>query len=314
MDQPSLTHQSNPDEINLLEYLYILVKNKWLIIGLMISGLFTGYFAALIKGPTWVAETIIGPNESESANKSSASLGALGFLSSSKLLSGENPSMEKIMLLLDTKEFNAKLIDRFNLLPEIYRFRWPAQYKKYWDFSQKKWKNDFTKPNSLEIGSFIREQYLTHTVTKRNTLTITIRSKDSAFSATIANSYLIFLNEYIKTSTIKEAQENMAYLNTQLVSIADPLLREKVQELIATEIEKEMVVNNEVFNIFDPVYCYSDFKEKLIFPVFLGGGLLLLSFFTIIIGHAISSSKRSPEDILLINKMKAEFFTLFNKR
>ena len=49
---------TDPDEINLLEYIYVLVKNKWWIIGLTIAGLVIGYIAALIKGPTWVAEAV----------------------------------------------------------------------------------------------------------------------------------------------------------------------------------------------------------------------------------------------------------------
>ena len=51
---------TDPDEINLLEYIYVLVKNKWWIIGLTIAGLVIGYIAALIKGPTWVAEEQMG--------------------------------------------------------------------------------------------------------------------------------------------------------------------------------------------------------------------------------------------------------------
>jgi len=59
-------HAPRSDEINLLEYAYVLVKNKWWIIGLTVLGLVLGYVAAIIKGPTWVAEVMIAPHETES--------------------------------------------------------------------------------------------------------------------------------------------------------------------------------------------------------------------------------------------------------
>jgi LPS O-antigen subunit length determinant protein (WzzB/FepE family) len=59
MDQPTPTPQSNPDEINLLEYINALVKHKWLIIGFTLPGLVAGYIAALIKGSPWAAETVM---------------------------------------------------------------------------------------------------------------------------------------------------------------------------------------------------------------------------------------------------------------
>lgn len=131
MDQPTQTPQSNPDEINLLEYIYALVKHKWLIIGLMFLGLAAGYIAALIKGPTWVAEAIIAPREAESQKSPSfAGLGALGGIVASQINLGGNASLEKIDLILDSREFGAKLIDHYSLLPTIYKYQWPKVYAK----------------------------------------------------------------------------------------------------------------------------------------------------------------------------------------
>jgi hypothetical protein len=101
---------TNPDEINLLEYIYALVKHKWLIIGLTFLGLVAGYTAALIKGPTWVAEAVIAPREAESQKMPSFSgLGALGGIVASQLNLGGNASLEKIDLILDSREFGAEL-------------------------------------------------------------------------------------------------------------------------------------------------------------------------------------------------------------
>jgi hypothetical protein len=56
MDQPIPTTQSNPDEINLLEYIYALVKHKWLIIGFTQPGHLCGNIVSHITRLTGFAE------------------------------------------------------------------------------------------------------------------------------------------------------------------------------------------------------------------------------------------------------------------
>ena len=76
LNSTSFPTMSDPDEINILEYIYVLVKNKWWIIGFALLGLVSGYLLALIKGPTFKAEAIIAAKENE--NKSAPNLSGLG--------------------------------------------------------------------------------------------------------------------------------------------------------------------------------------------------------------------------------------------
>jgi hypothetical protein len=99
----------------------------------------------------------------------------------------------------------------------------------------------------------------------------------------------------------------VAYLDTQLVSTADPLLRGKILGLIANEIEKKMVVSREAFKLVDPVYLYEDFKEMKVFPLASGFGLFFLSCLYFVIMHALASSEKTDEDRDLILKIKKEF-------
>jgi hypothetical protein len=301
------TAQSNPDEINLLEYIYALVKHKWLIIGLTILGLIGGYIAALIKGPTWVAEAIIAPRETESQKTPSfAGLGALGGIVASQLNLGGNASLDKIDLILDSREFGAKLIDHYSLLPTIYKYQWPKAYAKSWDTMNKNWKSDFIPPKPLGMGAFIKGKYLKKTLNKNNTMTIEIKSQDSLFSLDLGNHYLEFLNDYIKNSVQAEARENVSYLEKQLITISDPLLREKIQGLIANEIEKEMVVSKEAFKIIDPVFLTCQYKVKKLYPVVFGAGIFFLMIFLVVFSHAFSSADKTEEDRQLIIKIKKE--------
>jgi len=297
---------SDPDEINLLEYFYALVHKKWWIIGLTILGIVLGYVVAKVKGPKWEAEVIIAPKETDSQKGPNlSSFGALSGLVASQLNIGGNASLDKIDLILDSREFNSHLVESNNLLPFIYKCNYPKAYKKLWDSTQQKWTPEFTQPKFLDLGGMVRGS-LKKEIKKNNTMSIKIQSKDSLFSYTIANTYVTFLNDYIKTNVQDDAKENVAYLDKQLNSIADPLLREKLQALISNEIEKQMVVSKEAFRIIDPVYLTKTFKEKKLYPLVFGFGLFFMSCLLIIFAHAFNSADKTEEDKLLLNKIKKE--------
>lgn len=295
---------SDPDEINLLEYIYALVKHKWLIVGATILGLVGGYFAAKVKGPTWVAEVVIAPKETEGQKAPNlSSLGAFGGLVASQLSMGGNASLDKIEVLLGSRDFNARLIEKYNLLPDLYRYEWPKVIAKEWDSASNDWKKTFRKPDRLAMGSFLKGVFL-KPIIKDNLMTIQISSRDSALSLNLSNYYIAFLNEDIKTTVQRDAKENVEYLERQLVTIADPLLREKIQSLIADEIEKTMVVSKEAFRVVDPVYLEEKFKEKQLYPMVFGAGMFFMVVVLIVLGHAFGTASKTEEDRLLIKKIR----------
>ena len=101
LQQPQAQPMHDPDEINLLEYLYVLVHRKRLIIGVSFAGLVIGLAAAYIKGPSWVSSAIIAPKESDSKQVPSLSgFGAFGGLVASQLNIGGNASLDKIDMIL----------------------------------------------------------------------------------------------------------------------------------------------------------------------------------------------------------------------
>jgi LPS O-antigen subunit length determinant protein (WzzB/FepE family) len=298
----------DPDEINLLEYFYAIVHRKWLISGLTLFGLILGLVAAIIKGPTWDAEVLIAPKESDTQKAPSfAGLGALGGLVASQLNLGGNASLDKIDLITDSREFNAQLVEKDSLLPAIYENKYRKVYKNFWDTTQNKWKPEFEQPKFLDMGDMVKG-YLKKTTNKNNTMTLRIRSKDSTFTINLANKYVAFLNDYIKTNVQSDAKENVDYLEKQLDGIADPLLREKLQSLIADEIEKEMVVSKEAFRVVDPVYMAKTFKEKKLFPLVFGFGMFFLCCLFVVFVQAFSSAEKTAEDKMLLEKIRKELF------
>lgn len=299
----------DPDEINLLEYIYVLVKNKWWIIGAAILGLAVGYIAAKVKGPTYVAEAVIAAKENE--NKSSpnlSSLGAFSGLVASQLNIGGNPGLDKIELILGSRKFSAELIEKYNLLPEVFKNQYPKAYEKFYDTTRDEWKSEFIQPNILAIGAGLSGKFLKKVANKNSTMTISIESKDSTFSDTLLSKYLQYLNYFIQTSVLTDAKENVAYLDKQLVTVVDPLLREKLQGMIASELEKEMLVSKEAFKVVDPQISTVKFKEKRLFPLLFGVGFLFIMMMIVVLGYAFCSVQKSEEDRELIKRIRKHLF------
>ena len=295
--------QSDPDEINLLEYFYVLVKNKWLIIILTILGFIGGYIVALIIGPKYVSDTVIAPRESESVRTPDMSgLGMFGGMVASQLNIGGNASLEKIDLILDSRKFNAEVVEEKSLAPLVF----PEQ----WDSVNNKWLNDFEVPKPVNVGGYIKTEFLDKEINKNKTMNITIEHEDSLKSYKLLTSYLEYLDAFIREDVQKDAKENRDYLENQLISVTDPLLRAKIQELIAKEVEKMMVVSKEAFKIIDPVFTYKSFKEKKLFPLVFAFGLFFLTVLFLIFKHAFLSGDKTEGDRILMGDIKREIVKL----
>ena len=297
LNSTSFPTMSDPDEINILEYIYVLVKNKWWIIGFALLGLVSGYLLALIKVPTFKAEAIIAAKENENKSAPNLSgLGAFGGLVASQLNIGGNPGLDKIDLILGSRKFNAELVEKYGLLPQVIKNLYPKVYKTWYDTVKNEWKEGFEKPNLLAIGAAVSSSILKRELNNNNTMTIMVNSKDSTFADTLLSKCLQYLNIYIKDMVLREARENVSYLDKQLEIVADPLLREKLQGLIANEIEKEMLVSKEAFRVVDPAFRLKDYKIKKVFPILLSICFSFLTILTVIFLHAVSNVPKSQKD------------------
>lgn len=295
------------DEINLLEYLYVIVKNKWLIIGLTIVGFIGGYVSALIKGPVYIADAVIAPKESESVKTPDLSgLGMFGGVVASQLNIGGNASLDKIDLILDSRSFSAELVETKDLLPLL--------FSEYRDSTKNTWIEKFKPPEYIDAGGYLRGKFLKKETKKNGTMTIKIENKDSLVSHTILTAYLEYLDSYIRKNVQEEAKENRDYLENQIINVSDPLLRAKFQELIAKEVEKMMVVSKEAFRVIDNVYTYKSFREKRLFPLIFAFGMFFLGLLSVVIHHAFSSGNKTKEDHVLIENIKKELFRISVKR
>lgn len=300
---------NDPDEINLLEYIYVLVKNKWWIIGAAVLGLVVGYALFVLQKPTYESEVIIAAKESESQKSPNfSSLGALGGIVASQLNIANSPGLDKIDQILGSRKFNAELIKKYDLLPQVFRNQFPKQYKLYFDSAKNEWKKEFIVPNLLSIGSAMKVKFLKKGINKDNTMVLKIVSRDSTFCDTLLSYYLQYLNVYIQTSVKNDAKENVSFLENQLISIADPLLREKLQSMIASELEKEMLISKEAFTIIDPPIRQAKYKIKMQHILILSFAFSFIIVVIITFSYALQSAQKTEEDRILLSKIKSGLF------
>lgn len=268
------------DEVNLLEIVYVLIKYKLVIALCTLAGLTAGYFTARAVGPSYSSNATLMAKETDKQMPNLGALGALGGLAAAQLNLAGNPGLEKIEIHLDSRRFKAELIERYGLLDDIYKYGAPRIYKKHYDTLNGVWKEDsaFRKPEPIATAAFFSKKFFKREIdTKRGLLTISVKSRDSLFTSKVIDGCLEHLNRYIQTSVQKDAKDNVDFLEKQLITIADPLLREKLQGMIALEIEKAMIISKEAFKVIDKPLCVKVYKERLMYPLAGAAGMFMLS-------------------------------------
>ena len=98
----------------------------------------------------------------------------------------------------------------------------------------------------------------------------------------IVDYYLAALNAKLLKNIKNEASANRAYLEKQLNNTNDPIMKEKISNMIAFEIEKYMLVSSKAFDVLEkPVVPVNRIKPKrrvmVIISLFLGFCVSLLS-------------------------------------
>ena len=90
---------------------------------------------------------------------------------------------------------------------------------------------------------------------KDNTITISIEFYDPEMAAKMVEYFLATLTDHMSSETKRVAKTNRKYLEEQLEATADPLIKQKIYNLIAQQIETSMmseVKENFAFKVIDP--------------------------------------------------------------
>jgi hypothetical protein len=306
---------ASEDEINLLEIAYVLIKYKTLIVLFSIMGLAGGFLAARAKGPTYTSSAVIMAKESDKQSPNLGAFGALGSFAAGQLNLAGNPGLDRIEIHFDSRQFKAELIEKYDLLDDIYRLGLPKVYREHYDTTNGRWieNETFSAPTPMKAAGLLSKKFFEKEVEgKRGTMTLRVKSGDSTFTNKVIEGTLEHLNNYIRTAVQRDAKNNIDFLEQQLITIADPLLREKLQGMIASEIEKAMIISNEAFKIIDKPFCVKKHREKIIYPAAAAMGMFMITAMAVIfLYYVLGGGNTSSESRHWVKLIRRELFRIF---
>jgi uncharacterized protein involved in exopolysaccharide biosynthesis len=283
-------------EIDLV-YLCFLLWNKRRFIAIF-SSIVTlfGLLYALFARPLYYSEVIIAPKESQKNSGTAAlisKLGTFGGVVSTQLGVG-NTDIARIEVIANGREVAGKVIDSLKLLPII--------YSKLWNDEANSWKPNKPEdiPTLLNGIDRYQKDFIKVFVDKRNsTIKIGANSSSAILAEQIVRTHLAMLNQKLRDDVVIDAENNKKYLEKCLLLTSDPALKEKINNLISTEIERIMLVNSSSFDVLEkPIIPEKRIKPKrkmvLLCSIILGIAIsLIIVVLKQILGKVISDNKES---------------------
>ena len=242
---PKFPNYYNNEKINLLEQLYVLRKNWGIIFFAVIFSISVATINNLNRPFMYEAKAVIMPHaekiEIQSMFELQTSSGA-DYMTTIKGI-----SVYELDQLLVSKGIREQLIIKYNLLPVLFRQDWNRQANS--------WKSKDNHPNLWDGIRELEEVVTVDLNPKDKTITLTAKHDDPIVAAALINQLLDTLNEHITNEIKAVSKINKGYLEAQIEKNADPLIRQKIYELIVRQIGREMMASakeNFAFRIIDP--------------------------------------------------------------
>ena len=247
------------DEINLLDYLIVLLKHKRLIAGIVGGAAVLAVVVTILMTNIYRSEATITARQQEKAEGGSAlaALRGVAGIAGELVGFGSGGDVDKIETLLKSRELVRRVVEKNSLLPRL--------FEDDWDPKKKEWKEN-PAPTIQDAYKLFKDDLLTVSRDRKtNIVTVKIDHKDPQFAKQLVDHYLTELSETLREETLNDAAENQRFLREQLDKTFDALLREKISNLLAKEIEKETFARAQryySFIVLDPPVV-SDLDKKV---------------------------------------------------
>jgi len=139
-------------------------------------------------------------------------------------------SLEKLEVVVRSRYLAQRVIEKYDLMPTL--------FADVWDSKTKKWTVE-EPPGIQDAIREIRDILIVTPDSKKGTLQISFDNPDPATAKRIVEHFLVQTSETMRELVLRDAAENMRFLTAQLDKTTDPLLREKIYNMLAKEIEKD---------------------------------------------------------------------------
>ena len=233
METQKETHE---DEINLLDYLRVILKHKKLICYIVSIVVVLTIIISLLITPIYEAKAVIAPVAKNNEPSETGSLAAQFGIPTQT-----STNMSEIVNLLKSNVLKEKVIKKHNLLRVFIKerdLRGMSESKKMW-----------------EAMRYLEDTLNVKPEQKDNSIEVSIQFRDPKIAADIVDYILFELTDHMSNEARRVADTNKQYLESQIDKTADPFIRTKIYTLIAQQIETAMmaeVKENFAFKVLDP--------------------------------------------------------------
>jgi len=244
---PQHVPQYVDDEINLLDYLIVLLKHKWRIASIVIIAGLIAVIHSLQLPNIYRSEATIIPRQKEKSESSTlVALRGLGGIAGELVGLGGGGSADKFVIVLKSRHLSRRIVEKYNLIPQLFEDTWNSENKIWVKNTTSTFQDAYR--SLMGMLTISRDR-------KSDVLTIKFDHQNPHFAKEMVDHYLTELSESLRKETLKDAEENQRFLRRQLERIPDVLLKEKIYALLAKEIEKETFARAQKyysFQVLDP--------------------------------------------------------------
>lgn len=279
-----MTTRGNYDEgISLRQVLEILWSGKTVIIATTILFAIGSVAYALLAKEIFRAEALLVPAEQQSAPMIGGQLGGLAALAGVNMTEG---SGVEALAVLRSRQFARDFIEQRDLMPVIFEDEWDAENERWLT-------DDPTEMPDLRDGVKLFHEEILLVSEERGTglVTLGVEWTDPDVAAEWASVLVRRLNDRLREGALREAETNVAYLESEMTNTTLFNLQESIGRLLESELQKLMLAkgNEEyAFKIVDPpVPPKQRVRPKRALTAVVGtllGGLL--GVFIVLVGHA----------------------------
>jgi len=272
------------DEIDLLEYVTEVLRNKYkiLVISMVIAGvtfmltfLIPERFESTVNLALVEKESLGGVAPDNRRAPEMMTLLEHDFVSNSVY---EN-YQERIMAKMRSQVFTEYFITKNKLLPLL--------FYKHWDAENESWLNGY-QPNMTLAARIFRKQICGIEHSKDNNLMmVRVSWREPKTAAKIANLFVNDFNAFMRDKAIQDANKKLKFLEKELQKTNILEMRKSFYRLMEAQLVKKMLATNKIeysLEILDPaippIERASPAKKRITALVFIAS--LLLCVFTLI--------------------------------
>lgn len=202
--------ESPDNEINLLELIDILWSRKWFICGISLLATLVAVYVTLYVLPvTYQSQASLTQTGSDN-NRFGALTGLASALPFSIGLPGGG--QDQIMVFLESKDLQQKLIEKYNLLPLLYKDAWDPE-KNGWRITDPKRKPSVVRAIQSQM---IKNVFKADQDKQSSLITISWIDEDPAFAAEMLRRVITELDYYLSHEYVSDARRERIFVEKQL--------------------------------------------------------------------------------------------------